>query len=94
MKPRHIPMRTCAGCRGQRPKREMARVVRVDEGSVVFDASGRRNGRGAYICQTADCWDRALRSGSLAHALKVPSISPDDRATLEQTRQELFVSLP
>ncbi len=89
MKPRHTPMRTCSGCRQQRPKREMVRVVRLEDASVVLDETGRRNGRGAYLCRLPECWQRALRTGSLAHALRVTTISPADRAALEQAGQQL-----
>jgi predicted RNA-binding protein YlxR (DUF448 family) len=82
MKPRHVPIRTCAGCRQERPKREMVRVVRTPEGSVVVDQTGKGAGRGAYLCPSFDCWDRALR-GSLAHTLKA-EISASDRAQLER----------
>ena len=92
MKPRHVPLRTCSGCREQRPKRELVRVVRLEDASVVLDETGRRNGRGAYLCRQPECWQRALRTGSLAHALKVPSISAIDKAVLEQAGQGLVAS--
>jgi len=85
MKPRHVPIRTCAGCRQERPKREMVRVVRTPEGSVVVDPTGKRAGRGAYLCPSFDCWSRALR-GSLAHTLKA-EISASDRADLERAAE-------
>ena len=81
MKPRHVPIRTCVGCRQERPKREMVRVVRTAEGSVVLDPTGRRAGRGAYICPRFECWNRALERGGLAHTLKA-EISAADRAAL------------
>lgn len=87
MKARHIPVRTCAGCREEHPKRELVRVVRRVDGSVRVDPSGKLNGRGAYVCSRAECWDRAIRLGSLAHALKV-TISPEDRAELETVAQQ------
>ena len=92
MKPRHVPLRTCSGCREQRPKREMVRVVRLEDASVVVDETGRRNGRGAYLCRAPECWQRALRTGSLAHALKVPTISASDKAALDQAGQQLLAS--
>lgn len=92
MKPRHVPLRTCSGCRQQHPKREMVRVVRLEDGAVVMDETGRRNGRGAYLCRRPECWQRALRTGSLAHALKIPAISPSDRAALEQAGHQFVAS--
>lgn len=83
MKPRHIPVRTCVGCRQERPKREMVRIVRTTAGKVVVDPSGKQAGRGGYICPNFDCWERALKRGSLAHTLKA-EIAPQDRAELER----------
>src|SRR5437763_164916 len=90
MKPRHIPVRTCAGCRQERSKREMVRVVRSVDGSVAIDPTGKLNGRGTYMCPTDECWDRAIRSGSLARALKI-TLEPSDRARLEAARPQFAV---
>ena len=88
MKPRHIPVRTCAGCREEHSKREMVRVVRTENGAVNVDPTGKLNGRGAYLCPRTECWDRALRTGSLAHALKA-AISPAERTALELAGESL-----
>ncbi len=61
----------------------MVRVVRTPEGSVVVDSTGKRSGRGAYICPRYDCWSQALHRGSLAHTLKA-EIPATDRAELER----------
>lgn len=89
MRQRHVPVRTCAGCRQARPKREMVRVVRAEDGSVNVDSTGKRNGRGTYLCPQSECWERALRSGSLARALKV-SLQAADRAALEQAKDTML----
>lgn len=86
MKPRHISIRTCVGCRQERPKREMVRIVRTPEDNVVVDSSGKRAGRGAYLCPTSGCWNGALQRGSLAHTLKT-EISPADRAELARVAE-------
>lgn len=86
MKSRHIPIRTCVGCRQERPKRDMVRVVRTAEGNVVADPSGKRAGRGAYLCPSPECWSRGLQRGSLAHTLKT-EISPADRAELARVAE-------
>ena len=83
--PKHIPQRTCIGCRAVRPKRELLRIVRTPEGEILFDPTGRRAGRGAYLCRDSQCLDRALRARELARALKAEP-SP---ATVERLRQEL-----
>jgi uncharacterized protein len=68
-RPDHVAARTCAVCRSQRPKREMLRLVRIPDGSVVRDDSGRRAGRGTYICQQADCRDAERAAAAVKRAL-------------------------
>lgn len=86
MRPRHVPIRTCSGCRQERPKREMVRVVRSPDGAVSVDETGKRSGRGAYVCLSAECWAKALR-GSLAHQLKI-EISSADQTQLERFAEQ------
>ncbi len=88
MTPRHVPIRTCAGCRTERPKREMTRVVRAPDGSVSIDPTGKRAGRGVYLCSQVACWQRALRGGSLARALKA-EIAEADLAELRRVAATL-----
>ncbi|MBN1486888.1 MAG: YlxR family protein [Anaerolineae bacterium] len=71
MKRKHIPERTCIACRTTRPKRELVRLVRTLEGTVVIDDSGKRSGRGAYLCRQQDCWEQALKRGLLNRALRL-----------------------
>lgn len=66
-----IPVRQCVGCREQRPKRELIRVVRSPEGEVSIDTRGKKPGRGAYICPDAQCLKKALKSRALGRALGV-----------------------
>lgn len=65
-------VRTCVGCRAERPKNEMLRVVRGTDGVIAIDATGRMQGRGAYICPDAECLRAAVRKKALARALKHP----------------------
>lgn len=65
---RHVPQRTCVGCREIKEKRGLTRVVRGPEG-VAIDPSGKAAGRGAYVHDQRSCWDRALK-GSLSKALR------------------------
>ena len=67
---KHVPIRTCAGCRQRRPKRELVRLVRGADGVVVRDATGGAVGRGAYVCVEVACLERALKGGRLAQALR------------------------
>lgn len=78
---KHIPQRTCIACREVKPKRELVRLVYSPEGVVEVDASGRKPGRGAYLCQSPGCWHKGLIKGKLEHALRA-KISADDRARL------------
>ncbi|MGB2694222.1 MAG: YlxR family protein [Dehalococcoidia bacterium] len=79
----HIPQRTCVACRTTSGKREFVRLVRTPEGTVEADPTGKRNGRGAYICAQRSCWDEALKKDRLARALRT-TISAQDRAELER----------
>ena len=79
-KPKHVPQRTCVGCRTVLPKRALTRVVR-QPGGVFIDLSGKMNGRGAYVHDRKSCWERSLK-GALANALKV-SLTAEDRQRLE-----------
>lgn len=86
-------MRTCVACRSVKPKRELVRIVRTPQGEVRADASGKMNGRGAYVCLGDECSERAL-GAPLARAL---GVSPSEgeieelRKVLERLEQELSV---
>jgi predicted RNA-binding protein YlxR (DUF448 family) len=77
---KHIPQRTCVGCRKVMPKRKMVRIVRTPDG-VQVDPTGKLSGRGAYLHDRRECWERGLK-GALAHALKT-TLTLEDRARLE-----------
>lgn len=62
MKERKIPMRMCAGCGQHKPKAELMRVVRDSEGNISLDLTGKKNGRGAYLCRSLDCLQKARKS--------------------------------
>ena len=68
-KPRKIPMRMCVGCREMKPKAQLLRVVKPQEGDAHIDRTGRAPGRGAYICGQLDCLRRAQKSRALERAL-------------------------
>lgn len=79
---KHVPIRTCVVCREKAGKRTLTRVVRTADG-VVLDSSGKMNGRGAYLCEQAACWERAISSDVLAKALKT-TLTAEDRARLRE----------
>ena len=66
-----IPQRQCMGCRERKEKRAMIRVVRTPEGEVTLDFSGKKNGRGAYLCPNPECLKKAIRSKALDRSLEV-----------------------
>ncbi len=72
MKPKKIPMRMCVGCREMKEKRELIRIVRTPEGTVVMDPSGKKSGRGAYVCRDPECLRRAIRQKQLERQLEIP----------------------
>ncbi len=77
LRPKHVPQRTCIACRSTEAKRGLVRVVRTPEGRVELDATGKKNGRGAYVHETRSCWEEALKKDRLARALKV-SVPAED----------------
>src|SRR3712207_1730930 len=78
---RHIPQRTCVACRSERPKREMVRIVRAPDGAVNVDPTGKKSGRGAYLCSQPACWQAALKRHALEKSLKT-ELSAADREAL------------
>jgi len=89
VRPRHIPQRTCVACRRTSAKRELVRIVRTPEGGVEVDPTGKRSGRGAYLCPAPDCWQLAIQKGRLDRALKT-SLSAHDKEALVQHAQSLL----
>ena len=86
MKPKKIPMRMCVGCREMKEKRDLIRVVRTPEGDVVIDATGKRSGRGAYVCRQAECLRRAIRQKQLERQLDI-ALTPETIGMLEKTAE-------
>jgi predicted RNA-binding protein YlxR (DUF448 family) len=74
---KHIPTRSCVACREAKPKRELVRVVRTEDGRVEVDRTGRRNGRGAYVCPAQECWEAGQKRKALNPALSV-TVSPEN----------------
>ena len=70
MKTRKIPMRMCVGCREMKEKRSLLRIVKSPEGAISFDRVGKAPGRGAYICKSKECLDKAVRQRQLERALE------------------------
>lgn len=87
---KHVPQRTCVGCREVMPKRKMIRIVRTADG-VQVDPTSKLAGRGAYLHDRRECWDRGLK-GALAHALKT-TLTLDDRTRLEEFMNTMPVDM-
>ena len=67
-----IPMRQCIGCGDMKSKKEMTRVIKTAEGEILLDATGRANGRGAYVCPNTECLHKAVKSKGLERSFKTP----------------------
>ena len=65
------PLRQCTGCRDMKSKKEMIRVLKTPENEIVLDATGRKNGRGAYVCLSQECLEKAVKSRGLERSLKM-----------------------
>lgn len=88
MRRKHIPQRTCVGCRQVRSKREMVRIVRTPNSGVEIDETGKKSGRGAYLCPRRECWEIALSKDRLEYALKT-TLTDEERAMLREFAQKL-----
>ena len=66
-----VPLRQCIGCGEMKSKKEMIRVLKTADDTIEIDATGRRNGRGAYLCPSMDCWKKAVKSKGLERSLKM-----------------------
>lgn len=67
-----VPLRQCIGCGEMKPKKELVRVIKTPEGEIVVDVTGKQNGRGAYVCQTSQCLEKAEKSRAIERTLKMP----------------------
>jgi predicted RNA-binding protein YlxR (DUF448 family) len=65
-----IPMRQCVGCGEMKNKKELLRIIRTSEGEILLDATGKKNGRGAYLCPDPECFQKALKAKGLERSLK------------------------
>ena len=65
-----VPMRKCVGCGEMKNKKEMIRVLKTAEDEIILDATGKKNGRGAYICKSRECLEKARKNHGLERSLK------------------------
>ena len=71
MQAKKVPQRQCIGCRESKDKKELIRIVKTKEGEILLDRSGRLNGRGAYLCDNRECFEKARRSNALIRTFKM-----------------------
>ena len=81
MKEKKVPMRMCLGCREMKPKKTLLRIVHGPDGSVTADPTGRKPGRGAYVCPERECILRALKQKQFERAFEC-ALSDEARSTL------------
>lgn len=83
MRVKKIPQRMCVGCKEMKNKKSLIRVVKTPEDLIVIDVSGKKAGRGAYVCPAEECLEQAIKSKGLEKSLKT-RISPEIYATLKE----------
>lgn len=80
---RKLPLRKCTGCQEMKDKRQLIRIVKTKEGSISIDSTGKKNGRGAYICKSITCLEKAIKNKGLERSFKV-SIPSDVYSALKE----------
>ena len=88
MSTKKIPLRQCIGCGEMKSKKEMIRVLKTAEDEIVLDATGRKNGRGAYQCPSMDCFKKAVKNKGLERSFKT-AIPKEVYETLEKEMEQL-----
>ena len=86
-----IPMRKCVGCQEMKSKREMIRILKTESEGIILDATGKKNGRGAYICRSGECLEKAIRNHGIERSLKtgiLPEIYDSLKKEIEKSESE------
>lgn len=83
-----IPLRQCVGCGEMKSKKEMLRVLKTTEGPIVLDTTGKKNGRGAYLCSNAECFQKTRKNKGLERSFKM-SIPDEVYEELEKEFSEI-----
>ena len=83
-----VPLRQCIGCGEMKTKKEMIRVLKTSEGEISLDATGRKNGRGAYVCPAMECLKKAIKSKGLERSFKM-AIPKEVYEALEKEMEQL-----
>ena len=85
---RKIPMRKCVGCGEMKPKKELVRILRTEDEGFVLDTTGKKNGRGAYICYSRDCFQKAVKNKGLERSFK-QAVPAEVYGHLEKEMEEI-----
>ena len=88
MSMKKVPLRQCIGCQEMKSKKEMIRVIKPAEDEIMLDATGRKNGRGAYLCPSMECLKKAVKGKGLERSFKM-AIPKEVYETLEKEMEEL-----
>ncbi|WP_026893349.1 MULTISPECIES: RNase P modulator RnpM [Lacrimispora] len=88
MSTKKIPLRQCIGCGEMKSKKEMIRVLKTSEDEIVLDATGRKNGRGAYLCPSMECFHKAVKNKGLERSFKM-AIPKEVYETLEKEMEQI-----
>lgn len=88
MRVKKEPLRQCTGCGSMKSKKEMLRVIKTPNEDIILDETGKKNGRGAYICKNLSCLEKAKKNKGIERSLKMP-ISPEVYEQLEKELVEL-----
>ncbi len=79
---KHVPQRTCVACLQKKDKRLLTRIVRTSDQGVVVDPTGKRNGRGAYLCDQYICWEKVLNNIRLLNKVLMVEVSQEEIALI------------
>lgn len=85
---RKVPMRKCVGCGEMKPKKELLRVLRTEDEGFVLDTTGKKNGRGAYICYSRNCFQKAVKNKGLERSFK-QAVPAEVYGHLEKEMEEI-----
>ena len=88
MSMKKVPLRQCIGCQEMKSKKEMIRVIKTAEDEIMLDATGRKNGRGAYLCPSMECLKKAVKGKGLERSFKM-AIPKEVYETLEKEMEAL-----
>ena len=83
-----VPLRQCIGCGEMKSKKEMVRILKTESGEIVLDVTGRKNGRGAYLCPSMDCFHKAVKGRGIERSFKM-AVPKEVYAALEKEMEQI-----